>query len=77
MNANNNENLTATKLKRLYKSGKIACIAATGLTIRFVYLDSGRLTGTRSGYLVKTDGSIRRFDSDEIAWLFLEEKIKC
>lgn len=71
------ENLTTTNLKRLYKKGKIAGIAASGLTVRFVYLDSGRLAGTRSGYLVNADGAIRRFSSDEKAWRFIEEKIKC
>lgn len=45
------------------RSGRVAGIAATGLTIRFVLTD-----GLHSGYLASSVGSIRRFQTDSAAW---------
>ena len=57
-----------TKVVKALTNGDIITIACTGLCIRFVLKG-----GVDSGYLVKSDGAIKRFKSDEAGWTYVEQ----
>ncbi len=61
-------NLTQAQLKRAHKKGEIAAVAATGGTIRFVFIG-----GIKSGYLISDKGAIKRFASDSKGYSYLEK----
>lgn len=60
--------LTRTQLKKAWDSGRVICITAIENHVRFVYAK-----GDADGYLIDGKGQIRYFDSNHLAWKFVDE----
>lgn len=59
---------TRAQLVRACANGDVAGIAAVNLTVQFVLQD-----GLNRGYVIRNDGGVQRFESDQRAWAFVDQ----
>ena len=61
------KDLTRAQLKKAWERGDVDCIVAIETTVRFTYAkDAG------DGYLLNSIGQVRYFDSNHLAWKFID-----
>lgn len=61
------KNLTASQLKRAWYRQDVVCITAIEHHVAFVYAK-----GEADGVLVDSKGQMRLFESDHLAWKFID-----
>lgn len=59
---------TRAQLVRACARGEVAGIAAVNLTVQFVLQD-----GLNRGYVIRSDGGVQRFESDQRAWAYVDQ----